>query len=547
MKRILSLVLVVVLMLTSGIIATAEGEKILKVHLLNEVESLELGLTSAGQSFDVIATTTEGLYNLDATGTVIPAIALSHTIEERDDDVVYTFTLREDAKWSNGTPVTAHDFEYAWKRGIDDVTRPDYTYAWIFETACIKNATQILAHELPASELGIKAIDDFTLEVVLETPCGFFTSMMAFPMFFPINEEFAEAKGEDYGKTSDDVLANGPFKLVDYTPAALSFNVVRNEYYYDQANVNYDGIHFQVIKDNQSALLAYENDELDVVTLSGELTELYMDSDEFISKPSGYFWYISMNQRVAGLDNVNVRNAILHAIDKDTLCEFVLKDGSLGAYGASSTNLAGDPETGVDFQECDGPFATYDVALAQESWAKGLEEMGVTELTLDLLTEDTEESKMVGEYVQQQLQENLPGLTVTLTTTVKKDRLERMRRERGEYQMGLTRWGADYADPMSYFGIWATDGGHDGMAWEASKTNGYDELVDSCSIGELAAKPVERWQAMLKLQQMLFEDAVICPVYLKADAFLIKSNVSGIEYHSSGAAPHTYKNVVIAD
>jgi len=207
MKRILSLVLAVVLMLTSGIIATAEGEKILKVHLLNEVESLEIGLTSAGQSFDVIAATTEGLYNLDAAGAVIPAIATGYTVEETEEGVVYTFTLREDAFWSNGAQVTADDFVYAWVRGIDDVTRPDYTYAWIFETACIKNASKILAHELPATDLGVKAIDDFTLEVTLETACGYFVNLMAFPMFYPINREFAEAKGEDFGKTSDDVLA----------------------------------------------------------------------------------------------------------------------------------------------------------------------------------------------------------------------------------------------------------------------------------------------------------------------------------------------------
>lgn len=547
MKRILSLVLVVVLMLTSGIIATAEGEKILKVHLLNEVESLEIGLTSAGQSFDVIAATTEGLYNLDAAGAVIPAIATGYTVEETEEGVVYTFNLREDAYWSNGAQVTADDFVYAWVRGIDDVARPDYTYAWIFETACIKNASKILAHELPATELGVKAIDDFTLEVVLETACGYFVNLMAFPMFYPINREFAEAKGEDFGKTSDDVLANGPFVLTDYTPAALSFNVVKNDYYYAKDTVAIDGIHFQVIKDNQSAMLAYENDELDVVMLSGELTELYMDSEEYLTVPSGYYWYISMNQLVEALDNVNIRKALTHAIDKDTLCEYVLKDGSVGAYGGTPTSLAGDPVNGVDFRECSGVYAEYDVAKAQEYWTKGLEELGKTEVTLDLLTEDTEESKMVGEYIQQQLQENLPGLTVTLTTTVKKDRLERMRRGRGEYELGLTRWGPDYADPMTYFNIWATDGGHDGMEWVESQTNGYDELCDSCTAGELASKPEERWNAMMELEKIIFDEAVVCPVYLKADAMLVKSDVTGIEYHSAGCAPHIYKNVAIAE
>lgn len=547
MKRMLSLVLVVVMLLSCGVIANAEGGKILNVHLLNEVESLEIGLTTAGQSFDVIATTTEGLYGLDAAGAVIPAIATDYTFEETEEGYVYTFTLREDAYWSNGAQVTANDFVYAWIRGIDDVTRPDYTYAWIFETACIKNASKILAHELPASELGVEAVDDFTLKVVLENACGYFINLMAFPMFYPINEEFAEAKGADYGKTSDDVLANGPFVLTDYTPAALSFNVVKNDYYYDKDSVAIDGIHFQVIKDNQSAMLAYENDELDVVMLSGELTELYMDSDEYLTVPSGYYWYISMNQKVAGLDNVNIRKALTHAIDKDTLCEYVLKDGSVGAYGATPTSLAGDPENGVDFRECSGVYAEYDVAAAQEYWTAGLSELGVSELTLELLTEDTEESKMVGEFVQQQLQENLPGLTVTLATTVKKDRLERMRRVNGNYELGLTRWGPDYADPMTYFNIWATDGGHDGMSWENSKTNGFDELCDSCTSGELASKPVERWNAMIELEKMIFDEAVICPVYLKADAMLVKSDVSGIEYHSAGCAPHIYRNVVIAD
>ncbi len=543
MKRILCLMLVAVLMLSVGAVGSAEGGKILKVHLLNEVESLEIGLSSAGQSFDVICATTEGLYALDAGGTPVPAIATGYTLNA--DNTVYTFTLREDACWSDGTPVTANDFVYAWKRGIDDVARPDYTYAWLFETACIKNAAEIVAHEKPASELGVKAIDDHTLEVTLISPCGYFINLMTFSIFLPINEAFAEAKGGDYGKTSDDVLANGPFVLTDYTPASLSFNMVKNDKYYAKDDVKIDGIHFQVIKDNQAAMLAYENGELDTVLLSGDLTELYLGSEEFNSTPSGYFWYVSMNQKIQGLDNKNIRAALMHAIDKETLCDYVLKDGSEPALGGTPNALAGDPESGVDFRVSSGTYAEYDVAKAQEFWGNGLRELGASDLTLDLLTEDTEESKTVGEFIQQQLQTNLPGLTITLTTTVKKDRLERMRRENGKYELGLTRWGPDYADPMTYFNIWATNGGHDGMSWEDSMTNGYDELAANCTSGELAAKPVERWQAMKDLEKILFDNAVICPIYLKADAFLVKPNVTGIELHTVGT-PHVYRNVEIA-
>jgi oligopeptide transport system substrate-binding protein len=215
MKRILSLMLAAVLVLSVGTFASAESKKILNVHLLNEVESLEVGLASAGQSFDVISATQEGLYAMDAGGTPVPAIATGYTLS--DDNCVYTFTLRKDAVWSNGTPVTANDFVYAWTRGIDDVTYPDYTYAWIYETACIKNASAILKHEMAPSELGVKALDDSTLQVTLACPCGYFLSLMAFPIFLPINQEFAQAQGADYGKTSDNVLANGPFVLTDYT------------------------------------------------------------------------------------------------------------------------------------------------------------------------------------------------------------------------------------------------------------------------------------------------------------------------------------------
>jgi oligopeptide transport system substrate-binding protein len=543
MKRILSLMLVVALVLTVGTFASAESKKILNVHLLNEVESLEIGLASAGQTFDVISATEEGLYAMDAGGTPDPAIATGYTLS--DDNCVYTFTLRKDALWSNGTPVTAKDFVYAWTRGIDDVTYPDYTYAWIYETACIKNASAILKHEMAPSELGVKALDDYTLQVTLASPCGYFLSLMAFPIFLPINQDFAESQGADYGKTSDNVLANGAFVLTDYTPASLSFNMVKNDKYYDKDSVKIDGIHFQVIKDNQSAMLAYENGELDTVMLTGDLTELYTDDAEFMTVPSGYYWYVSMNQKVEGLNNLNIRKAITHAIDKDALCEYVLKDGSIGAYGATPNALCGDPENGVDFRKCSGTYAQFDAALAQESWQAGLQEIGKTELTLDLLTEDTDESKAVGEYLQQQLQTNLPGLTVTLTTTVKKDRLQRMRRENGEYQLGLTRWGPDYADPMTYFNIWSTGGGHDGMSWEDSKTNGYDEMCKRCTDGDLAGKPVERWQAMIDLEAMLFDNAVTCPVYLKADALLVKSSVTGVEFHAVGT-PHIYKNVDIA-
>jgi len=224
---------------TTDTTAAAAGDKILNVMVEVEVESLDPQVATDGTSFEVIANYTDGLTQMDADG----AIAESWDIS--DDGTVYTFHLRDDANWSNGDPVTADDFIFAWQRAVDPALASEYSYM-LSDIGQIKNAAAIIAGEKDKSELGVKALDSKTLEVTLEVPVGYFLSLMYFPTFYPVNEAFFESLADGtFGTSPETTLSNGAFILTSYEPAALSFTLAKNPDYYDADRVQLDGLSYQ--------------------------------------------------------------------------------------------------------------------------------------------------------------------------------------------------------------------------------------------------------------------------------------------------------------
>src|SRR5690606_9979235 len=219
---------------------------VLNVQVDVEVATMDPQMATDGTSFEVIANTIEGLYTLDESGVAVPSLAEKTDVSE--DGLTYTFTLK-DATWSNGTPVTADDFVYAWQRLADPDTASEYYY--IMGIAGVVNADEISAGEKDPKELGVTAIDEKTLEVKLNHPVPFFESLMAFPSFFPMNQAFFEEAGENYGTSADTLIANGAFEITSYEPAATTIELEKNPDYFDADNVSLDGIKYQVIKDTQ--------------------------------------------------------------------------------------------------------------------------------------------------------------------------------------------------------------------------------------------------------------------------------------------------------
>lgn len=540
--RSVSIFLLVILVLSTVLAGcgqdTTDGKKYLRIAEDVELSSMDQHIATDGLAFEVISATIEGLYSLDADGNVIPAIAESEEVSE--DGLVYTFNLREDVKWSNGTSVTANDFVFSWRRLIDPNTASEYNF--IGEVAGLKNASAIIAGELPLEDLGVEAVNDYTLKVTLERPVPFFKSLMAFGPFSPLNEDFVKEQGESYALEPSKLLSNGPYKMVEWNKG-YGFKLDKNPDYYDAESVKVDGLEYRVIKDYQTAALKYESNEIDVVKLSAELVDKYSSNEGFTSIGAGYLWYAAYNQGDEIASNLNVRKAISHAINKEHITDNILNDGSIPADYIVPVGLATGPD-GKDFRETTETYSEYNLELAKEYWDKAKSELGKEQIEIEILLEDSETIKKMAEFMQADLETNLPGLSVSLKIQPKKNRLELMRA--GDYQIGLTRWGPDYADPLTYLELFITESGGSPNNLKYSNAE-YDQLVYDASRGELAGDPEGRWEAMKEAEKILLEqDAAVSPLYQTGYAYLINPKVSGIENHAVGT-PFIYKNVEISE
>lgn len=510
---------------------SASSEKTLKVQFDVEVASMDPQIAVDGTSFETIAAVTEGLYSVDEAGS--PILAAAESADKSDDGLTYTFKIR-DSKWSNGTKVTANDFVFAWRRLADPKTASEY--AFMISIAGIKNADDVLSGTKGVEELGVTAKDDETLVVELSHPVTFFESLLSFPSFYPVNEEFYTQAGDTFATSPDTILSNGPYKVSSYEPAATTIELVKNDDYWDADSVKLDGIQFQVIKEAQQTMLAYQNGDLDVATLAGEQVEQFKNDPEFNNVASGFLWYISVNQKVAGLENENLRKALALSYDKEAIVNNILKDGSIVADFAVPELLATGPD-GKDFRETTGTYLSTDKAKALEYYNKAKEELGKEAFTYKLMVEDTEAAQNVAQFIQSEIQTTLPGVTIELEVMPKKNRVERM--QSGDFEVVLTRWGPDYADPMTYLDMWITDSPNNYGFWSNAE---YDAVIQSAKDGELALDPEARWTALQNAEKTVMDQAVILPVYQKGNAVMIKSNVSGVENHSVGV-PRIFKNV----
>lgn len=535
LNKILAMLLALVMVFSFAACGGGESGdgRILNVHVTAAIESIDPALTSAGDDFEVIGTMVEGLFQCDASGAAIPGMA--ETYEKSKDGMTWTFHLR-DAKWSNGAEVTADDFVYAWQRAMALPAE----YASLFETAGIKNASAIYSGEMDATELGVYAKDDKTLVVEFDVPCAFFDTLMFFPVFYPLNRAFVEECGDLYGSAPEYYLSNGPFVLSEYTPAATEFKMLKNENYYDADKVELAGLTYKVILDSQQAYNAFQQGELDVCVLSSELADILKDDKEFLATESGYLWYMSPNVSKGGaMANLNIRKAIGMAFDKDAICNNILRNGSVPADFCIPIGLATGPD-GKDYRESSGIlFNQYNVEEAKKLWAAGLAELGTDSVELTLIFDDEESIKLVAEFIQQELQTNLEGLSITLQPYPKKQRSDLMKAH--DYDIGLCRWGPDYADPLTYLDLWTDGYTHNYGAWHSDK---YMEILNKIKTVEYAVDAEARWDLIKQAEQIIADESVILPVYQNCNASLVKSDVKGIEFHSVGLN-RVYKNVTI--
>jgi len=506
--------------------ATASGEQVLNLIESAEIPSMDSSQATDTVAFTVLSNVNEGLYRQTPDGSLELGMAAEEP-EVSEDGLTYTFKIREDANWSNGEPVTAEDFVYAWRKLVDPAAAASYSYMM---DGVVLNATEIMAGEMDPEELGVTAVDDKTLEVKLATAVPYFKDLTTLAMFFPQNQAFVEEQGDNYALSSDALLYNGPFLLNDWDAAGLSWNYTKNEDYWDADTVQLEQINVDVVKETSTALNLYDTGEIDRMTLTGEYVSQRAGDPEVHTMPSSSVFYLKFNQQKEDtpLTNENIRKALAMAFDKQAYADVVLQNGSIPANGLVPQGLAQDPATGEDYREQNGDLLTYDVEAAQEYWEQGLEELGVDSITLELLSDDTENAKRSSEFLQSQLQTNLPGLTVTLRNVPFKVRLEAD--DSGDYDIQLAGWGADYADPINFLELFQTDNGNNKSGYSNEE---YDALIDEARgmVDDLEG----RWENLLQAEEILMEEAGIAPIYQRASAVLEKDYVNDIAEYLVGA------------
>ncbi|MEG2708970.1 MAG: peptide ABC transporter substrate-binding protein [Vagococcus sp.] len=489
-----------------------------------ELSTLDSGLYSDVNSSDMIGQSMEGLYRLNKEGRPELAMASEEpTISE--DGLVYTFKIRQDAKWSNGDDVKAEDFVLSFQQVIN----PDYGSTSSNQMDIFKNGRAIREGKDKLDNFGVKALDDKTLELSLEYPVPYLDQVLVGTPFMPKNAKFAKEKGTAYGTSSDNFVGNGPFLVTGWSGTNDSWELVKNDSYWDAKNVKLEKINVQVVKEVATGVQLFEAGDVDYTTLSDTYAQEYKDSPQAHFVPKALVGYLSPNQKREVTGNVHVRKAFLQAIDKEQFAKEVLGDGSLALNGFVPENFATNPKTKEDFRKENGELLSYNVKDAQKNWELAKKELGKDKIELELMSADSGTAKKTIEYVQGQLQQNLPGLTITLKSMPLQNRLDFQ--NKGEFDLVFGTWTPDYADPINFLEFYDSKGG-----LNTAKYNNpaYDEGLKEARF-DLAQTPEKRWDKLLDLEKILIEeDAAVLPLYQGSVGYLASDRLKDIQVFPFG-------------
>lgn len=466
----------------------------------------------------------ENLVTLDDDDNTVPGAAESWDYDE--DTLTYTFHLRKDGVWTNGDPVTAKDFEFAWSQALNPDVASDYAYFLYF----IKNAEKYFNGEVTWDEVGVKVVDDYTLEVTLEQPTPYALFLFSFGTLAPINQRFYEAVGADlYSTEAQYFCTNGPFALTEWSHND-KIVMQKNDAWHGAADVEVEEIDWKIITDANAALSSFLAGDLDMVGLgTGELIKQATAAGATIqSYTDGTAFYIYFNNNDQYLSNVNLRRALFNAIDEQKEIDTVWQNDnepmtSFTAPGVSATD-------GTSFAGKVGELyaPSRDQEKAKEYLATALSELGCTvdDLSAHLSIDCGDSATSIAEasFYQEQWRQVL-GIEVTVNSMITKQGSQN--RKTGNYVMSVTGWGPDYNDPNTFLDLWVTDGGNNQTGFSNER---YDELID------LASKETDlekRESYFIECEQIIADQLPIGPAFWRAPSYACSDKIKGGMHRST--------------
>ncbi len=486
-------------------------EQELSVNIKTEPPSLHPGTSTDTTSSAVLDQVFEGLTRVNQDNEVEEGMAESWDIS--DDELTYTFHLREDATWSNGDPVTASDFEYAWKWVLDpENADTDYAY----QLYPIKGAEDAKEDDGSLDDVGITAEDDHTLVVELEQPTEYFLELTAFYTYYPLNEDVVSENKDWATDAGDDYVTNGPFQLVSWDHKD-NIVIEKNEDYWDADTVKLETITMHMIDDENTALQMYENDDIDWIgdpTDSVPLAAIptMKDADELeISDRAGVYYY-SFNTEEEPFDNENIRKAFAYSLDRTSIVENITQGEQKPATALVPPSIFEENEEGY--------FEDNDVDTAKEYLEKGLDELGIDELPTIKLSYNTDEGHAAIAQAAQDIWKKELEVEVELNNEEWNVFLDSL--GEGDYQVGRMGWIADFNDAINFLEIFETVGGNNYTNWEDEE---FQKLIKE-SRSELDTD--KRREILRDAEEIFMDHMPIAPVYFYTNLYAFKDNVKNI-------------------
>jgi len=489
--------------------------KILKTNNSSEPGSLDPALAQGTHESWVLDHIFEGLLKKSEEGKIVPGMAKEYKLA--DDQVTYTFTLRDDVKWSNGDPVTAHDFEFSWKRALDAELAADYA----FQLYYLKGGEAYNSGTGSVDDVGVRALDDKTLEVVLERPTAYFDELTSFYTYYPVNKKVVEANS-NWAKNPSTYVSNGPFKLTEWKHNA-QITIMKDDNYYDAGNIKLDGIEFAILDDENTAWQRYEGGEFDFLVPLPQAVVAQLKANnnpELVIGGDVATYYYNFNTKIAPFDNAKIRKGLSMTLDRQTIVDKIAQGGQTAAEGVVPFGML--DENSKDFRDSSGKLVKYDVEEGKKLFAEGLAETGYTAKDFSkfvLLYNTSEGHKKIAQAAQEMWRTNL-GIEIQLENVDFQVKLDR--EKAGDYHISRAGWIGDYIDPMTFMDLWLTEGSFNDSKFSNAR---YDELI---AIAQATTDQKVRMEAMREAEEILMDNMPVAPIYYYTQPYAQKSYVSGV-------------------
>lgn len=501
-------------------VSSSGYEKSINWMTTSELESLDPAKADDTASEEQIANTYEGLYRLGENSKTVPGVATKSTTSK--DGLTWTFYLRKDAKWSNGDPVTAEDFVYAWRRQVD----PKTASSQVNNYEGIKNAIKISEGKKKPSSLGVKAEGKYKLVVTFEKKIPYFKVVTAISLK-PLDSKVVKKYGKRYGTKSAYAVYNGPFKSVGWTGSNLTWKLAKNPYYWDKKAVKLETINYSVQKTPSTDYNLYQTGKLDAAILDTQAAKSMKGKKGYRVLTLGNTTYLCYNYKKKKIfRNANLRRAISMAINRKQLLS------TIGTYNTqaktfSATNVVLD---GKNFaQEAESAnssvnkYVEYDLKSARSYFKKALKELGVKKVSFTLMADDDDSYKKQTEFIQSALTEAFGGkMTVSVNNLPRTTRISRQIANNFDVVLGgLT---SDFPDPYHFLAYMQSGQTYNFGKWSNKE---YDKAVKA----SLTMDKTKRRKALLKAEKILIDQEAISPLYHMGQAWMIRPNIKNLVFN----------------